>query len=116
METTFFIYALIRFLNEKWLYKIKELDERKRQVAERLVKKLIAHNENGYCVHPDRNTFKCTIRESRTVPCRGFDCRNNKRWHICEDYEKKILNPELMERIDIVNNKIYSSCLSSKSK
>jgi hypothetical protein len=180
LESTSFLYALIELLVEKNLLTIEELDERKRQVAERLVKRfvdsglglmyqdpefdkytfdkeadvdcesmldkckaiccklpfalskqdveegiirwefgrpyLIAHNEDGYCAHLDRNTYKCTVREYRTVPCRGFDCRNNKQWHIWEDYEKGILNPELVERIDSDNIKIYSSCISSKSK
>ena len=35
----------------------------------------IAHGEDGYCVHMDRNIYKCTVREHRTVPCRGFNCR-----------------------------------------
>lgn len=34
---------------------------------------LIAHGNDGYCVHMDRDTYKCTVREHRTVPCRGFD-------------------------------------------
>jgi hypothetical protein len=54
------------------------------------------------------------VREHLTVPCRGFDCRNNKTWHVWDDYEKKILNPELEERIDRDNSKIYSSCKSNK--
>ena len=77
---------------------------------------LIAHGEDGYCVHLDWKTYKCTVREHRTVPCRGFDCRNNERWHVWEDYEKKILNPELGERIDRDNSKIYSSCKSNESR
>jgi hypothetical protein len=180
LESTSFLYSLIELLVEKKLLTIEELDERKRQVAERLVKRfvdsglglmyqdpeydkytfdkeadvdceskldtckaiccklpfalskqdveegiirwefgrpyLIAHNEDGYCVHLDRNTYKCTVREYRTVPCRGFDCRNNEKWHIWKDYEKKILNPELVGRIDSDNIKICSSCISSKSK
>ncbi len=180
LESTSFLYALIELLIEKGILTTEELDERKRQVAERLVKRfvdsglglmyqdpeydkytfdqeadvdcesrldvckavccklpfalskqdveegiirwefgrpyLIAHGDDGYCVHLDRNTYKCTVREHRTVPCRGFDCRNNKRWHVWDDYEKKILNPELEERIDRDNIKIYSSCVSSKSK
>ena len=35
----------------------------------------IAHGEDGYCVHMDMNIYKCTVREHRTVPCRGFNCR-----------------------------------------
>lgn len=69
---------------------------------------LIAHGEDGYCVHLDRKTYKCTVREHRTVPCRGFDCRNNEQWHVWVDYEKKILNPEMEKRIDSDNLKIYS--------
>ncbi|WP_440956055.1 YkgJ family cysteine cluster protein [Methanosarcina sp. Mfa9] len=76
---------------------------------------LIAHGDDGYCVHLDRKTYKCTVRDHRTVPCRGFDCRNNKTWHVWDDYEKKILNPELEKRIDRDNIKIYSSCVSNKS-
>lgn len=76
---------------------------------------LIAHGDDGYCVHLDRDTYKCTVREHRTVPCRGSDCRNYKKWNVWDDYEK-ILNPELEERIDSDNIKIYSSCVSNKSK
>lgn len=173
METASFLYALIEILNEKGLITIEALDERKKQVAERLVKRfvesglglmyqdpeydkysfnqeadvdclsclgickavccklpfalskqdveegiirwefgrpyLIAHGDDGYCVHLDRNTYKCTIRDHRTVPCRGFDCRDNKRWQVWVNYEKKILNPELEKRIDGDNSEIYSS-------
>ena len=56
---------------------------------------LIAHGEDGYCVHLDRETFECTVREHRPVPCRGFDCRDNERWKVWEDFEKQIINPEL---------------------
>jgi hypothetical protein len=31
---------------------------------------LIAHGEDGYCVHLERNTYKCTVREHRTNSCR----------------------------------------------
>ncbi len=180
LEAASFLYALIELLNEKGLLTIEELDERKRQVAERLVKSfvdsglglmyqdpeydkytfkqevqvdcenmldickavccklpfalskqdveegiirwefgrpyLIAHGDDGYCVHLDRNTYRCTVREHRTVPCRGFDCRANEKWHVWVDYEKRILNPELEKQIDRDNCEIYSSCISNKSK
>lgn len=180
LEAASFLYALIELLNEKGLLTIEELDERKRQVAQRLVKRfidsglglmyqdpeydkytfdqeayvdcesrlavckavccklpfalsrqdveegiirwefgrpyLIAHGDDGYCVHMDRNTYRCTVREHRTVPCRGFDCKDNEKWHIWVDYERKILNPELEERIDSDNGKIYSPRVSNKSK
>jgi len=177
LESTSFLYALIELLVEKNLLTIEELDQRKRQVAERLVKRfidsglglmyqdpeydkytfdkeadvdcesrldtckavccklpfalsrqdveeriirwefsrpyLIAHGEDGYCVHLDRNTYKCTVREHRTVPCRSFDCRNNEQWHVWVDFEKKILNSELVERIGRDNRKIYSTCVTN---
>lgn len=180
LEAASFLYALIELLNEKGLLTIEELDERKKQVAGRLVKRfvesglglmyqdpeydkytfdreahvdcesrlavckavccklpfalsrqdvdegiirwefgrpyLIAHEDDGYCVHMDRTTCKCTVREHRTVPCRGFDCRDNERWHVWIDYEKKIIDPELMEKIQGDNIAIYSSCRSNLSK
>ncbi len=173
LEAASFLYALIELLNEKGLLTIEELDEQKKQVAERLVKRfvdsgmglmyqdpeydkytfdqeahvdcesrlnickavccklpfamskqdveegiirwefgrpyLIAHGDDGYCVHLDRDTYKCTVREHRTVPCRGFDCRDNEKWRVWVDYEKKIINPELMGKIEQDNSKIYSS-------
>lgn len=179
LEATSFLYALIELLNEKGLITIEELDDRKKQVAGRLVKRfvdsglglmyqdpeydkytfekiahvdcesrlavckavccrlpfalsrqdveegiirwefgrpyLIGHGDDGYCDHMDRITYKCTVREHRTVPCRGFDCRDNERWHVWIDYEKKIIDPELMDKIDRDNSKIYSSCISNKS-
>lgn len=73
---------------------------------------LIAHGDNGYCVHLNRNTYKCTVREHRTVPCRVFDCRDNERCHVRVDYEKKVFNYEMEEIIEKDNSKIYFSCIS----
>ncbi len=173
LEAASFLYALVELLNEKGVITIEELDERKKQVAERLVQKfvksgiglmyqdpecdkyafekeadvdctsrlhickaiccklpfalsrqdveeriirwefgrpyLIAHGLDGYCIHLDRKTYLCTIRENRSVACRGFDCRDNARWKVWLDYEKNIINPDLMEKIDVDNRKIYSS-------
>lgn len=53
----------------------------------------IAQREDGYCVHMDRSSLKCTIYENRPLICRTYDCREDKR--IWLDYENKILNPEL---------------------
>ncbi|MBW2662856.1 MAG: YkgJ family cysteine cluster protein [Deltaproteobacteria bacterium] len=69
---------------------------------------LIAHGDDGYCVHLDRETYKCTVREHRTVPCRGFDCKDNEKWKVWQDYEKGIINPELAEKIEKENGEIYS--------
>ena len=77
---------------------------------------LIAHEDDGYCVHLDRKTYKCKVREHRTVPCRGFDCRNNEQWHVWVDYEKKILNSEFEEQTDRDNSKIYSCCILNRFK
>lgn len=172
LEASSFLYALIELLNEKGLLTFEELDERKKQVAERLVKKfvesgvglmyqdteedkytfekeavvdcenrlhvcraiccklpfalsrqdvfegiikwefakpyLIAHDEDGYCVHLDRDTFHCAVREQRPLPCRGFGCRDNERWHVWADYDKKELDPGFIENIQD-SYKIYLS-------
>lgn len=164
IEVSSFLYGLIELLNEKGLLTIEELDERKKQVAERLVRKfvesgmglmyqdpeedkytfekeshvdcekrldickaiccklpfalsrqdvkegivswefarpyLIAHGEDGYCIHLDRNTFQCSVREHRPLPCRGFGCQDNERWHVWADYEKMILNPDFIEKVE----------------
>jgi len=60
---------------------------------------MIAQVDDGYCIHLDRETYKCTVYEHRTVPCRG---------QVWMNYEKKVINPELMEQIDESNVKIYS--------
>lgn len=163
LETSSFLYALIEILNEKELLTIAELDERKKQVAERLVQKfvetgiglmyqdpeydkytfeheahvdclnrlpickaicckfpfalskqdvqegiirwefskpyLIAHSEDGYCVHLDRETCQCTVRDQRPVPCRGFDCRDNEKWQVWQDYEQNIIDENINETI-----------------
>lgn len=179
LEASSFLYALVELLNEKGLLSIDELDERKKQVAGRLVKNfvesgigllyqdpeedkytfeqeanvdclsrlhicqsicckfpfalsrqdveegiirwefgrpyLIAHNSDGYCSHLDRNTYKCTAHDHRPVPCRGFDCQDNKKWNVWLDYDNKILNPELKEQICHSNGEIYS-CPTIKSR
>lgn len=58
-----------------------------------------ARRPDGYCVHLERKTCRCTVYESRPVPCRGYDCRNDKR--IWLDFEKKIVSTELEEMTSI---------------
>jgi Fe-S-cluster containining protein len=65
---------------------------------------LIAHGEDGYCVHLDRETCYCTVREHRPVPCRGFDCRQDKNWKVWLDFENKILNEALVDKLNKENN------------
>lgn len=172
METASFLYALIELLSEKGSISIEELDERKKQVAERLIRKfvesgvglmyqepehdkysfkqesrgdcgsrlsickalcckfpfalskqdieegivrwefgrpyLIAHDGDGYCLHLDRETYQCTVYDHRPVPCRGFNCQIDKKWQVWLDYEKHIINPELIEHIDQSNNTLYT--------
>lgn len=57
----------------------------------------IAHDKDGYCNHMERGTCRCTVRENRPIPCRGYDCRNDKR--IWLDFENKVVNPNI-ERPD----------------
>ncbi|MEW6110163.1 MAG: YkgJ family cysteine cluster protein [Nitrospirota bacterium] len=69
---------------------------------------LIAHDDDGYCVHLDRRTFRCTVYVNRPAACRGFDCRNTERWHIWQDYDKKIMNPGLIGQINETVGKLYT--------
>ena len=172
LEATSFLYALIELLSEKGILSIEELDERKKQVAQRLMTKfidsgiglmhqdpeydkytfkhevqvdcqsrmhickavccrfpfalsrqdveegiinwefgrpyLIAHDEDGYCVHLDREDYRCTMWEHRPVPCRGFDCRDNEKWKVWLDYEKGVINTELMDRVDEEVRDVYA--------
>lgn len=54
---------------------------------------LIAQGQDGYCRHFERESCRCTVREKRPVPCRGYDCRTDKR--IWSDFENKIVNPNI---------------------
>lgn len=172
LEAASFLYALIELLNEKGIISIEELDERKKQVAERLVKKftesgiglmyqdpeydkytfeheakvdcesrlevckalcckipfalsrqdvdegiirwefgrpyLIAHQSDGYCVHLDKKAYRCTVHNHRPVPCQGFDCKNSEKWKIWQEYDKNIVNPELIRQINEGNGKCYA--------
>ena len=37
----------------------------------------IARDEDGYCPHLDRDTFRCAIWEDRPLRCRRYDCRDD---------------------------------------
>jgi Fe-S-cluster containining protein len=50
----------------------------------------IAQGQDGYCIHFDRSTYKCTVYENRPLVCRTYDCRGDKR--IWLDFENKVLN------------------------
>lgn len=65
---------------------------------------LIAHDNDGYCVHMDRETYQCTVRGHRPVPCRGFDCSNDKKWQVWLDFENKIVDEDFVKKINDGNN------------
>ena len=67
---------------------------------------LIAHGEDGYCLHMNRETYQCTVRNHRPVPCRGFDCKTDKKWPVWQDFNKKILNFEFLKRFEDGSNPI----------
>jgi hypothetical protein len=54
---------------------------------------LIAHNGNGTCGHLDPEAHACGVWARRPVPCRAFDCREDKR--IWLDFENKVINPQI---------------------
>ena len=157
LDVSSFAYAAIELLAEKGLIDIEVLDQKKKEIAGRLIEKFrqegigaayqdpehdkytfestveidcvnrihlckaaccrlrfalshqdveegivkwdfghpyfIAQGEDGYCRHLDRGCMSCTIHQNRPVPCRGYDCRQDKR--IWSDFEKRIVSPEL---------------------
>jgi Fe-S-cluster containining protein len=54
---------------------------------------MIRQSAEGYCIHLERNACRCSVYDNRPVPCRAYDCRNDKR--IWADFERKIPNPDL---------------------
>jgi hypothetical protein len=54
---------------------------------------LIAHGPDGYCQHMDREKHCCSVYANRPLPCRGYDCSQDKR--IWLDFENKIINPKI---------------------
>jgi len=162
LESASFLYALVELLTEKGLIQLEELEDKKREVAERLLESfldkgmgvamqedvrdkytfdetveidcqnrvhlckaaccrmsfalsqqdveegvvkwdlgrpyLIAQDADGYCRHLDRKSSCCTIRDQRPLPCRGYDCRKDKR--VWTDFEQMIINPDLDQLFD----------------
>ena len=52
---------------------------------------LIDQGQEGYCTHLDRGVCACTVYAQRPVPCRAFDCRQDRR--IWLDFDNKVVNP-----------------------
>lgn len=171
LESSSFLYALIELLSEQGLISIESLDNRKKEVAERLVQNfkesglgmmyqdsdfdknsyphkakvdcdscvdtckatccklpfalsrqdveegvvrwefgrpyMIAHDSDGYCVHLDKQTYQCSVHDKRPVPCQGFDCRDNEKWKVWDDFADKQLNPKFEETIKESNDNFY---------
>jgi hypothetical protein len=51
--------------------------------------------EDGWCVHMERGSCRCTVYDARPIPCRGFDCREDRR--IWLDFEGRVPNPALAD-------------------
>ena len=48
---------------------------------------------DGYCVHMERGSFRCSVYQHRPGICRVYDCRQDRR--IWLDFEQGIVNPAL---------------------
>jgi hypothetical protein len=55
---------------------------------------MIAQDDAGYCTHLDRGCYRCTVHAHRPVPCRGYDCRNDRR--IWLDFDGYAINPDIL--------------------
>jgi Fe-S-cluster containining protein len=80
LESTSFLYALIELLNDKGLISIEELDERKKQVAERLVQKFVESGTGLMYQEPeyDKYTFEHEAKidcQSRLPICKAICCK-----------------------------------------
>ncbi|MFO1429743.1 MAG: YkgJ family cysteine cluster protein [Candidatus Competibacteraceae bacterium] len=54
---------------------------------------VIAKGSDGYCHHLDRENLRCTVHARRPLPCRVYDCRQDRR--IWLDFERRIVNTEI---------------------
>ena len=61
-------------------------------------------DRDGYCAHLERGACRCSVYQQRPIPCRGYDCRGDKRIWI--DFEKREINPR-------VNDSDWPECLEA---
>ena len=54
-----------------------------------------SRDNDGYCCHMERGTCRCTVYAERPIPCRGYDCREDKR--IWLDFENRAVNPRVAD-------------------
>jgi Fe-S-cluster containining protein len=66
---------------------------------------VIAQGRLGYCSHLEEGSGRCSVWANRPVPCRAFDCRNDKR--IWLDFESKTINPQIL-------NPEWPNCIEQK--
>ncbi len=59
-----------------------------------------ARKSDGYCMHLQRDTFRCSLYEHRPSVCRQYSCRNDRR--IWLDFDKMIINPEPFKETNAV--------------
>ncbi|MFC1892706.1 YkgJ family cysteine cluster protein [Chloroflexota bacterium] len=57
-----------------------------------------ARGPDGYCMHLQRDTLKCSIYEHRPSVCRQYDCHNDRR--VWLDFDKMIIDPNPFEKAD----------------
>ena len=55
----------------------------------------LERGDDGWCVHMERGSCRCTVYDARPIPCRGFDCRADRR--IWLDFEGRVPNPAVTD-------------------
>jgi len=68
---------------------------------------MIAQGGNGYCIHKKTGNCQCSVYNQRPIPCRGYDCSNDKR--IWLDFDKQVVNPRM-------NDRDWPGCLENARK
>ena len=43
------------------------------------------------------------------MPCPGFDCEDNEKWQVWEDFVEMVINDGMIKQIDDSNEKIYTN-------
>jgi Fe-S-cluster containining protein len=60
-----------------------------------LISSPVARTAN--CHHLDRKCMRCSVHQNRPVPCRAYDCRQDKR--IWSNFEERIVSPDLAKLV-----------------
>lgn len=61
---------------------------------------LRASGPDGYCVHLDRATLRCTVYEDRPEACTSYTCEHDEQ--VWEDFSARLLNPALRCLLDSI--------------